>query len=84
MTPRHQAAKTRMDAAYAAFMANAKLPSGSPRKTSVADNNTPINREYSAAYDEWMQARAAAGHRFAINLGYTTKGWSSEGWRPHA
>jgi|SaaInlStandDraft_3_1057020.scaffolds.fasta_scaffold35570_2 hypothetical protein len=79
-TLRVNTTKARLDKAYAALMANAKLPFGSARRTSTANNSTPINVEFDAAYTDWMQARAEAGHVFALNRGYTANGWSIDGW----
>ena len=52
-----QRTDARVDAAYKALMANARLPFGSSKRTSTADMNTPINREFQAAYAAWMIGR---------------------------
>lgn len=77
-----QVAEERMYVAHKAWRANVKLSKRSPRKTSSWGHTNPLNLEWAAAYTAWMQARAAAGDRFALRCGYTKSGWSIEGYQP--
>lgn len=63
-----RAAKERLNEEQRAYM----------RRGYVHDDATRAS--WAAAYDAWMQARAADGDAFALSLGYTATGWSFEQW----